>query len=83
MTNTADTTTATYKITHSHGQTETGIDTYEEALERVRAVYGADCEIGHDGDIEDGGERTLVWGSAKIAQDDDGSRACAKITRWS
>ena len=80
MTNTD---TATYKIAHSHGQTETGIDTYEEALERVRAVYGANCEIGHDGDLTDGGDRTLVWDSAEIAEDDDGSRACAKITRWS
>jgi len=76
-------TTITYKIAHSHGQTETGIDTYEEALERVRAVYGADCEIGHDGDLTDGGDRTLVWSDEDTARNDDGSRAVAKITRWS
>lgn len=72
----------TYKITHSHGETETGIDTYEEALDRVRAVYGDDCEIGHDGDLEEGGDRTLVWSDEDTAHNDDGSRAVAKITRW-
>lgn len=73
--------TESYKIVHSHGITETGIDTYDEAIERVRAVYGADCEIGHDGDISYGTNRTLVWSDAKIAENDDGSRAVCAIHR--
>lgn len=70
---------AHYSIKHSHGQTESDIGTYEAAVERVRSVYGSDCEIGHDGDISEGGEKTLVWRDAKAAEDDDGSRAVCAI----
>lgn len=69
----------TYEITHSHGLTETEIATYAEAVAKVREVYGADCEIGHSGDCEDGGEKTLVWTDAAEAENDDGSRACCSI----
>ena len=68
----------TYAIKHSHGQTETGIETYEEAVERVRAVYKS-AEIGHDGDISEGGERTLCWSSQEDSIDDDGRRTCCSI----
>lgn len=69
----------TYAIQHSHGQTETGFVTYEAALAAVRSVYGEGCEIGHDGDISEGGERTLVWPDTDTAENDDGSRACCSI----
>ena len=68
----------TYTIKHSHGQTESGYATYEEAIAAVESVY-SQAEIGHDGDISEGGERTLVWASAEDAEDDDGSRACCSI----
>lgn len=71
--------TTTYSIQHSHGATESGFETYEAALEAVRSVYGEDAEIGHDGDISEGGERTLVWQDEDDAENDDGSRACAVI----
>jgi len=70
-----------YKIVHAHGVTESRVETYEEALERVRSVYGEDCEIGHDGDISEGGERTLCWVNEATAEGDDGSRACCQIVR--
>lgn len=70
---------ARYKIVHSHGQTDPSVDTYEEALGNVRSVYGDDCEIGHSGDISDGGDSTLVWIDAETAENDDGSRACCRI----
>ena len=68
-----------FKITHSHGITEIGIETYDEAVDRVRAVYGAECEIGHSGDCEDGGNKTLCWQDTETAENDDGSRACCAI----
>lgn len=68
----------TYAIKHSHGQTDTGYETYEAACAAVRRVY-SDAEIGHDGDISQGGERTLCWASAEAAANDDGSRACCVI----
>lgn len=56
-------------------------DTYEDAVAAVRAVWGPGAAIGHDGDIDQGGERTLCWPSERLAEDDDGSRACATIVR--
>jgi hypothetical protein len=71
---------AGFKVSHSHGLVE-NVDTYEEACELVRSVYGADAEIGHDGDIAEGGERTLCWRTEADAENDDGARACASITK--
>lgn len=68
----------TYAIKHSYGQTETGIGTYEEAVSRVRSVY-PNAEIGHSGDISEGGERTLCWIDEETSKNDDGSRACCSI----
>jgi hypothetical protein len=70
----------TFAIKHSHGQTDTGYETYEDALEAVKSVYRS-AVVGHSGDIADGGERTLVWASEELAADDDGSRACCEIRR--
>lgn len=71
---------AGFRVVHSHGLTET-VDTYEQAEELVRAVYGADAAIGHDGDISEGGESTLCWRTADDAENDDGVRSVAKIWR--
>jgi hypothetical protein len=68
----------TYKITWSHGQTDYGFESLEAAEEAVRAVL-ADAEIGHDGDIGDGGERTLFWASEEDAENDDGAKAAGSI----
>lgn len=51
--------------------------TYEEAL----AILD-ECEvIGHDGDLTDGGDRTLAWMTEADSTDDDGALAHASITR--
>lgn len=68
----------TYKLKHSHGITEK-FESYEDAVAAVKSVYGDDAEIGHDGDIPDGGQRTLCWQDAATAIDSDGSRACCEI----
>lgn len=68
-----------FKIKHSHGITETH-ETYEAAVEAVKSVYRS-ASIGHSGDIADGGNRTSCWVDEETATDDDGSRACAVITR--
>lgn len=69
--------TATYALCYGNGQTES-YDTYEDA----RAAYLASRThgtIGHDGDISQGGERTLCWPSEELSENDDGSRADASI----
>lgn len=55
-------------------------DSYDAAVAAARAIWSA-AHIGHDGDIECGGDRTLVWSSDEDSQDDDGSRAVASIRR--
>ena len=37
--------------------------------------------IGHDGDLSDGGDRTLAWADGVEADSDDGENAIAVITR--
>lgn len=68
-----------YKIKHAHGTIDGGYATYEEAIAAVRAVYRS-AAIGHDGDIAQGGERTLCWIDDETADDDDGRRACCVIS---
>jgi hypothetical protein len=71
--------TVGFSLRFSNGQRSI-FATYEEAEEAARAVW-SDAAIGHSGDIVEGGERTLIWPSAKLAENDDGSRACASIVR--
>lgn len=73
--------TTTYSIHHSDGRVET--------FASLRAAEGAarakwpDGEMGHDGDLRDGGDRTLIWASEEDSVDDDGARAVASIRRAS
>ncbi len=53
-------------------------ETYEQAETAAREIW-KHAEIGHDGDITEGGECTLIWASAEEAENDDGSRAVASI----
>lgn len=68
----------TYTIKHARGISETGFTSYADAVDAVRSVYKS-AAIGHDGDISEGGRRTLCWVDDEIATDDDGSRACCAI----
>jgi len=70
--------TTTYSIKYSHGITEYGYVTYDDAVSAVRSVYRS-ASIGHSGDLQDGGGCTLVWVDEESACDDDGSRAVARI----
>lgn len=70
---------ATYETRYSDGRVETH-GTYAEAVAAFAAEHEG-CEIGHDGDLQDGGERTLCWASEEDSIDDDGARATASIYR--
>jgi len=67
----------TYTIEWSNGDTETH-DTYDAALSAIRARYPL-AEVGHSGDLRDGGARTLAWANEADADNDDGANACAVI----
>ena len=65
-----------YRINYSNGRTET-VETYAEALE---VLEEAGCEvIGHDGDLDNGGDSTLAWMTEEDAEDDAGARSYASI----
>jgi hypothetical protein len=68
----------TYKIIWAHGQTDTGFATLDDAEVAVRSVL-TDAEIGHSGDISDGGERTLFWSSESDSVNDDGEKSAGSI----
>ena len=53
--------------------------TWEGVVRWIRERYPT-AGIGHDGDMEDGGTRTLCWANADDADNDDGANAIASIT---
>lgn len=67
-----------YRIDYADGRASTPCDSYTDALIFLDAL-GDEIEVGHDGDIMDGGARTLAWLCPEDAQDDDGARAFASI----
>ena len=69
----------TYTISFVAGRKETIEGSYQEALDYVRELVGVDAEIGHDGDLTDGGDRTLFWACEEDSVDDDGKRAAGSI----
>ena len=68
----------TYAIKYSNGRVDGGYETYAEAVAAFTLEHD-ECEIGHDGDLTSGGDRTLCWSSAEDAENDDGARAAASI----
>ena len=69
-----------YRITYATGQAADEYATYAEACEAVRAEW-PDAEIGHDGDLSEGGDGTLCWADEGSSIGDAGQRAVAQITR--
>jgi hypothetical protein len=68
-----------YQIELVGGTTST-CDTYTAAIAGVLLEY-PDAVTSHDGDLDDGGDRTLCWANAHDAANDDGANAIAVITR--
>lgn len=69
----------TFELHWSNGRVDT-FDTLDEAEAAVLARH-PDADMEHDGDLRDGGDRTLCWRCEDEAVDDDGARAVASIWR--
>ena len=65
------------QISYTDGRTA-DYDSYDDAVAAIEAAY-PDAEIGHDGDLTDGGDRTLCWACESDSQNDDGAKAVASI----
>lgn len=68
-----------YIISYTDGSLEQSYDTYEQAKAAVIAEFGNDVEIGHDGDLDGWGDRTMFWADEDEAENDDGARALGSI----
>jgi hypothetical protein len=71
---------ATYCVTYPNGDAPDYCDTYDEAVTIVEAQW-EDAEIGHDGDLNDGGDRTLCWADEESSVNDSGAKSVACIRR--
>ena len=72
---------STYRIIFADGDAPLDIDGWLNVEPTLATKYGHAVEIGHDGDLSDGGDRTLFWASAEDAEDDNGARAMGWIQR--
>jgi hypothetical protein len=70
-----------YKINFSNGDSSAFYADYDTAIEAILEIYGNDVEIGHDGDLSDGGDRTLIWDNEEDSLNDSGYKAVASITK--
>jgi len=67
-----------YILEIASGGTTTEYETYDDA-EAAAYRRWPDGVVGHDGDISEGGDRTLVWATEADSVDDPGTRASATI----
>lgn len=68
------------RIDYTDGRDPSDAGTFDAAL-AICADHWPDLVYGHDGDMSDGGDRTLVWACEADSIDDDGARAVATIRR--
>lgn len=66
-----------YQVSWNGGR-KTTHETYADARAAIEAEY-PEAEIGHDGDLLSGGDRTLAWRTEEESVDDPGARAVAEI----
>ena len=70
--------TMAFSVNFTSGKSET-FKTLDAAKAHVNRLY-PEAEIGHAGDLEDGGDRTLCWSNEQDSVNDDGQKAIANIT---
>lgn len=69
-----------YRISYTDGAPDDVVPTYAEARTVIDERW-PDAEVRHDGDLDGGGDRTLVWATEADSVNDDGARAVASIRR--
>lgn len=68
-----------YAVRWTDGRRGETYESYDAAVDALRAELGDDAVIGHDGDLTAYGDRTLAWRGEADSEDDDGARAVASI----
>lgn len=65
-------------VSYTDGREES-YGSFREAVAALAVTY-PDMVAEHDGDLSEGGDRTLVWSDEASSVNDDGARAVAMIT---
>ena len=55
------------------------IDERDALRRQLEAAQRTEQTLNHDGDISEGGDRTLCWVDEETSRDDAGFRACCSI----
>lgn len=71
----------TYEISDDKGQIISTHRNYDEALDGAQAWAGEHAVVGHDGDLSEYGDRTLIWADEDAAENDAGANAMGSIRR--
>ena len=69
----------TYEIRYSNGQPSVSTATYDDAIDVIIEEFGDDSVWSHDGDLSEGGDRTMCWESEEDSENDGGENAVASI----
>lgn len=74
-------TTPEFEISFVNGASPVDCDDWDAVIAHLDAEIDDGYVIGHSGDLSDGGDRTLFWGSEKESENDDGARALGEVRR--
>lgn len=69
----------TYELQNEQGRVISSHDDYDAAVAAAEEFAGIDGVVGHDGDLSDGGDKTLIWADEESAADDPGANAIGSI----
>ncbi len=69
-----------FQVHYADGSKGDVYETTQECLNECETRW-PNYFAGHDGDLEEGGDRTLVWADEASSEDDDGANAVASIRR--
>lgn len=68
-----------YQLQDDQGHTVSTHDSYEAAVTAAEEWAGEEGVVGHDGDLSECGDRTLIWASEEESEDDAGANAIGSI----
>lgn len=69
-----------FAIHFADGRVIGGFESTQACLDKIERGY-PNYWAGHDGDLSEGGDRTLVWANEDASLNDDGKHAIASIRR--
>jgi hypothetical protein len=70
-----------YQLQDDQGRVISEHSEYDAAYDAATKFAGAEGVVGHDGDLSEGGDRTLIWASEADAENDPGVNAIGSIRR--